>query len=346
VYVQKGKYYHNGKVEMIIKNEKNTSENIAVLVRARHTQGGERIEQMSTFTLIPGTNSVSLKTGILSDANIYIIASNGFKDEIFVSGGAYTFLSGQNSTVDIFETKSYPAQDKSAYPEGSLILAGGVRMEGKLNDWITMFRSLTPNTAPVDLSDYESIRFTIKGKGIVWLRIEQDGVINWNFHMKKLVLENVERTYIINLKEFAQREGSGNTIDLTKIRKISLVYEKRDNMDLSNYEVEIKNIAFLPKNNDKKNTASELPREYKLSQNYPNPFNPTTMIEYSILNHEFVNLKVYDILGREVATLVNEVKSPGTYSVRFDASNLSSGVYIYRLQTDSFTSTKKMILQK
>ncbi|MGB9665230.1 MAG: T9SS type A sorting domain-containing protein, partial [Ignavibacteria bacterium] len=270
----------------------------------------------------------------------------GFKDEIFVSGGAYTFLNGQNSTVDYFDTKSYPAQNAKDYPEGSLVLSGGVRMQGRLNDWVTIFRSLTANTAPFDLSDYESIRFTINGNGVVWLRLEQDGIQNYNFHMKKLVLDGTEKTYTIPFSEFTQREGNSIVLDPSRLRKISLVYEKRDNMNLTNYDVEIKNIAFLSKNGSKKSGVSEIPNEYKLSQNYPNPFNPSTMIEFSIVKSEFVSLKVYNILGQEVATLVNEVKNPGIYSVRFDASHLSSGVYIYRLQTETFTATKKMILQK
>lgn len=346
VYVQKGKYLHNGSIEMVVKNENQFADNVTVLVRSRATQGGERIEQIYTYTLSPGLNSISIKTGILSDANIYIVSSNGFKDEIFVSGGAYTFLNGQNSTVDFFDTKSYPAQNLKDYPEGSLVLSGGVRLQGKLNDWVTIFRSLTANTAPVDLSDYESIRFTIKGNGIVWLRLEQDGIKNFNFHMKKLVLDETERTYTIPFSEFVQREGNSVALDPSRLRKISLVYEKRDNMNLTNYDVELKNIAFLSKNGSKKSDVAEIPTEYKLSQNYPNPFNPSTMIEFSIIKPEFVSLKVYNILGQEVATLVNEVKNPGSYSVRFDASHLSSGVYIYRLQTESFTSTKKMILQK
>lgn len=93
------------------------------------------------------------------------------------------------------------------------------------------------------------------------------------------------------------------------------------------------------------------PNKYILHQNYPNPFNPTTTIKYSIpavtvedKNFRSVQLKVYDVLGREVATLVNEKKSPGTYKVTFDASILSSGIYFYKFQTDNFVETKKMIL--
>jgi uncharacterized protein (TIGR03790 family) len=85
---------------------------------------------------------------------------------------------------------------------------------------------------------------------------------------------------------------------------------------------------------------------YSLSQNYPNPFNPTTTINYSLRNDGFVSLKVYDILGREVRALVNENQEAGEHSVYFNASNLPSGVYIYRIQAGSFVSAKKMILIK
>ncbi len=85
---------------------------------------------------------------------------------------------------------------------------------------------------------------------------------------------------------------------------------------------------------------------YKLFQNYPNPFNPSTRIDYSIPRSSFVTLKVYDILGREVATLVNEEKPAGNYEVEFNGSNLSSGVYFYRIEAESFVSTKKLVLLK
>lgn len=81
-------------------------------------------------------------------------------------------------------------------------------------------------------------------------------------------------------------------------------------------------------------------------QNYPNPFNPATTIKYSIPELSFVILKVYDVLGNEIAILVNEEKSMGIYVVEFDATNYNSGVYFYRLQTSNFTQTKKMSLMK
>ena len=85
---------------------------------------------------------------------------------------------------------------------------------------------------------------------------------------------------------------------------------------------------------------------YKLEQNYPNPFNPNTTIKYTIPSQSFVQLKVYDVLGNEVATLVDEEKSIGSYTVSFNALNIPSGVYFYSLTAGDFTQTKKMILMK
>ncbi len=85
---------------------------------------------------------------------------------------------------------------------------------------------------------------------------------------------------------------------------------------------------------------------YKLYQNYPNPFNPKTVISYEIQNPNSVQLIVYDNLGNEVATLVNELKQPGNYEILFDATSLSSGVYFYRLLTENYSETKSMMLLK
>lgn len=101
------------------------------------------------------------------------------------------------------------------------------------------------------------------------------------------------------------------------------------------------------------NDPEIIPTTIVLYQNYPNPFNPTTTIKYSIPaigsnypNNLHVSLKIFDALGREVSTLVNEIKLPGVYSVTFDGRNLSSGVYFYSLKTQNFTETKKFVLMK
>lgn len=92
--------------------------------------------------------------------------------------------------------------------------------------------------------------------------------------------------------------------------------------------------------------SPEIPASYHLDQNFPNPFNPTTVINYQLLDNSLVTLKVYDVLGREVIMLVNERQSAGNHSVRFNAANLPSGVYFYRLKTQNYVNTMKMVLLK
>lgn len=89
-----------------------------------------------------------------------------------------------------------------------------------------------------------------------------------------------------------------------------------------------------------------IPLQFKLSQNYPNPFNPTTSLQFAIGSRQFVSLKVYDVLGKEIVTLVNEEKEAGEYAVEFDGANLTSGIYYYRLEAGIFSETRKMVLLK
>lgn len=91
-------------------------------------------------------------------------------------------------------------------------------------------------------------------------------------------------------------------------------------------------------------TPSLSPGKFELRQNYPNPFNPTTTISFTLPSKSFVSLKVFDVLGREISTLVSEEMPAGTYTRQWKAGRLASGVYFYRLQTGSFTETKKLVL--
>jgi hypothetical protein len=92
--------------------------------------------------------------------------------------------------------------------------------------------------------------------------------------------------------------------------------------------------------------SSTIPQAFSISQNYPNPFNPTTNFEFSLPKASMVSIKVYDILGREVITLLNEVKSAGVYQVTWNASTLPSGVYFYRVQAGNSMAVKKAMLLK
>ena len=92
--------------------------------------------------------------------------------------------------------------------------------------------------------------------------------------------------------------------------------------------------------------TGKIPESVYLAQNYPNPFNPSTTIEFNIPQQSYVTLKVYDLLGREVVSLVNNELQAGSYKTEFNGTNLSSGIYFYRLKADGFIQTKKFILMK
>ena len=120
-------------------------------------------------------------------------------------------------------------------------------------------------------------------------------------------------------------------------KTITGVYSKMDSTTILN--VKLRPIATEV-------TGNVTPVSYLLSQNYPNPFNPTTNIKYQIANNSFVTLTVYDILGKEIANLVNAKQSAGIYDVQFDGSRLSSGIYFYKLKAGDFSDVKSMILVK
>jgi hypothetical protein len=130
-------------------------------------------------------------------------------------------------------------------------------------------------------------------------------------------------------------------------RIIVEVYDEVGNYDIDSMDVKFKNGNPVGVENDEGKDYS-----FNLEQNYPNPFNPSTKIIFTIPSVEttrrvvFTTLKIYDVLGNEIATLVNEEKPAGTYEVEFEASGLPSGIYFYTLNTGNFSATKKLILIK
>lgn len=141
-----------------------------------------------------------------------------------------------------------------------------------------------------------------------------DNGITW-----QLVDNNGLSTFIQNTIQFTSQYVFINTYGIGVYRRLK--------SEITSVEIETNN-----------------PNTFLLEQNYPNPFNPSTRIQYQVSSITNVSLKVYDILGNEVASLVNEQKPAGSYEVEFDAANLAGGIYFYKLQAGSFVETKKMIL--
>lgn len=200
--------------------------------------------------------------------------------------------------------------------------------DGNLNHWWQ-----------VDLGDFYNIEGT---------------EVNWEYN-------GVNYKYIIKVS--SDNVNWQNTVDKSNNNSISQVQQDYFNADSIRYvRIVITGLetgswasfwefnVFISSITDV-NEKEDYPKKFSLNQNYPNPFNPTTTINYSLPNMEnseasLVKLKIYDVLGREVETLVDEKQKPGYYHIKFDGSNLSSGIYFCRLQVKQHTETIKMIYQK
>lgn len=220
---------------------------------------------------------------------------------------------------------------------GSMIIGGAFSHVGNnvLANYIARFTD-SENPLPVEL-----ISFTAISKG-------NEVSLNWT-----TVSETNNKGFEVERKESEWKrigfvQGSGTT---TERKYYSFI---DDNLSSGVYYYRLKQIDYDGSFNYSNEVEVDVSAvaEFALEQNYPNPFNPTTIIQYSLSDMQFVSLKVYDILGREVATLVNEEKPAGRYEVEFDGSGLTSGVYFYRLSAGnpstssgrSFIETRKLIL--
>lgn len=205
----------------------------------------------------------------------------------------------------------------------------------------TIISSLTNGFITSDWTLVYSGTYTVSGNG--WQFINLQTPFNWDGESNLLidVCFNNATSFSGSLVQGASSPG-----------KEYYAYHYNDSIACTSYQnplgvEERPNVCFyiLPLigiSNHNNNT----PKIYKLYQNYPNPFNPVTKIKYEIPEKGFVSLRVYDILGRVVKELVNEIKSKGTFVIDYDVSNLSSGIYLYRLECNGFVETKKMLLIK
>ncbi len=220
----------------------------------------------------------------------------------------YEYLKIDTSQTSIFALFKFAESNLQGYPNLELDPAKIESADGH----IKKIESIFPNENGVQIYTYRSDY--------------EDGTLQGALNGKSIGVQYMSEDY--------------NSV----IISLPLYYVKQQQAsDFLSYVLQ--NVFETPTGIEEDNTE-ELLNDYSLSQNYPNPFNPSTSIEYQVASIEKVSLKVYDVLGREIKTLVNEIKSPGTYKITFDASELSSGIYFYRLTSGSFTQTRKMILMK
>ncbi|MBZ0182531.1 MAG: T9SS type A sorting domain-containing protein [Melioribacteraceae bacterium] len=181
--------------------------------------------------------------------------------------------------------------------------------------------------------------------GDTWISLNKPANTTGYYNQKIIMVSDTE-LYLLFYDTFYHSNDGGGTWKLVK-KDAHYIYPQTHENIWATYAggiIYTSNSGVVSVEDESKQT--NIVSDFKLFQNYPNPFNPTTSIEYSVPSNENVTLKVFDILGREVATLVNQQMNPGNYKVQFDASQLVSGVYFYRISAGNYNKTMKMLLLK
>ena len=308
----------------------------------------EGVQQWAKEYGTASTDDIAYGIGVDNNGNVYVSGRGLNFEGDFVtikydSSGNQLWLKNYNGP-GTYEGAAYLKVDNN----GNVYISG---------------RSIGGQNAP----DYTTIKYNIDGEE-QWLAryngtaldtdevyaIELDGEANIYITGSSRGAGNAGRDYATvkynseGVEQWSMRYDAGFTHD----EAYSLAVNSKGEVAVCGYSVgngtgrDYAVVKYSGTTTGVKNNAGVVPSGFSLSQNYPNPFNPSTKINFSIPQSNFVSLKVFNGIGEEVEELVNQNLSPGNYSIDFNASNLSSGVYFYRLNTDGFVQLKKMLLIK
>lgn len=267
------------------------------------------------------------------------IISRDSKDTVLRRGDAVTVRGFVREQFDltVLDTISFTVNSSgNPLPAPSKVKAGDVKTGGPLAE------------------AYESV--LLKVDSVYVVNLNEDKISNSNFGEFGL-LEDSSKTSGLRVDDFSNKiPFTNDTIRTTRRPITQLKLKDYFSSVIGPLDYSFNNFKLLPRDSadfvgyttvtNVRRSDNRIPTQFVLGQNYPNPFNPVTTIKYSIAVASPVLLKVYNIVGQEVATVVNTVQPAGNYSVSFDASRLASGVYLYKLQSGSLTSVKKMMLIK
>ena len=269
-----------------------------------------------------------------SDFEVYSIPSPPDTAKVQVS------IDGGSSWVTVWEHNNDESPEEHAVVDISSIAALQSNVQFRLDyygDWswhfaVDNFAVYATSIVPVELTKFTAST-SEDAITLYWTTATENN--NQGFEIERKSSNG-------NFSKIGYIPGFGTTTD-------SKTYSYTDKKIVTGtYTYRLKQIDFngTYQYSDAINVKMDVPMQYALEQNYPNPFNPNTTIKYSIPEDGFVNLEVFNLLGESVATIVNSTQKAGSYQVKFDASQLSSGIYIYKLKSGNFNSVKKMLLMK
>lgn len=340
VYMKSAKYTNDGKIK--IKFINTTGVNQTVPLSYTYTpQTGMPAQTLNQSITVPnGESEYNTNIGIMSGATVNLTCANGFKDAAFIGGGVYGSYAGPTSTIQQFT--NIVTSGNPVAPVNSLIFPGGARLKGTLGDKVYIGRSLDGSYEGIDLTNYAKIKFEAMGTGTMSVYLEVKSGNTALYPYVNVPLTSTLTTREIPLSSFLI---NGQPANLNNVSMVSFQLSKSLNTSMSNFDYTVQNAVVVANSVGITSNTTDV-KEYALAQNFPNPFNPSTKIAFSLPKQGNVTLKVYNMLGKEIATLVNEIRNIGNYEVNFDGANLSSGVYFYKLEAEGFSEVKRMMLIK
>lgn len=341
IYIKKASYDNDGKLRFKFANSTTVSKNLPFTITYRPQQGMPEQTTTININIAPEVTEVVVPFGYLSGANITMNCDNGFKDAVFVGGGLYAPFAGPNSVVSGFENI---VNTTPQFPAGTMAFTGGARIYGYTNDVLYIGRSLDATYEGVSLTNFNKIRFEAKGTGVMTVQLEAWANNQYYYPYVNVNLTSDYTTHEIPLSSFMV---NGASVDLSAVSLVLFKQEVIHNPMMTYADFSVKGAGIIPNAVGISGLETQV-KDFELSQNYPNPFNPVTNINVSIPKEGFVSLKVYNMLGQEVAVLLNgNMKPVSNFKVAFDGSKLPTGVYVYRLSTsDDVSLTRKMTLIK
>ena len=294
---------------------------------------------INSVSLLPDSSSVLIKTSIQQRNREYSITMTNIADK----SGNYT--DPNPNVVSYFLPRRGPGYmiiipvnkviannfDLNFIPEKTI---DGKGMESLDSRWQSS--TIMPDTLIFDFGNESSL----DSLRISFYEWQSNRIYKYSINCS---VDSIKWHSVIKNVWSEENEWTEIEFDSTSARYVELILqESNENNMASIWEIEF----YGPDKFYKMNNGIESPSSFMLSQNYPNPFNPSTSFKYSIAKQSKVLIRIYDIIGNEIETLVNEEKAVGTYELIWDASNLPSGVYLYQLTAGDFIQTKKMILMK
>lgn len=351
VYVQSA-VYRNGQMVLNLANTAGAnSVTINMTYRDVETKSPNQWANRSfTLTLNPGleTQTLNVPSGVFYDASFTLVPNTGVgRDEMYLSDGQWSYYHPLNA-VQSYVISPQPSYTPQA---GTLSLERPATLSGytpgtSTNDWVSLFRYTKAGRQALDIArqQYKTASFTASGTGTFQVEFFKAGMRNdWDqFRTGILTLTGVPRTFTIDLTKLTRSGGgvfTGNDLEMIVFRVLG------NGVQPQPYNITISDLKFsgasVPIDEE-----AELPDAITLEQNYPNPFNPSTQIRFSLEKGQNITLKVYNVLGQEVATLVNGPLSAGNHVVTLAANEWASGMYMYRLQAGKRILSRRMILVK